>query len=141
MHGTDDPSRRASLKKQDGAHEPECTSLCASPRKDWRDHLSVKANGARNQAYCANYAFQLVKLYFACSACCYKETIFNLELDTCASRARLVLQTCDFPAGAGTSRTRLALHSCDCPQLSSPTVLVGLCRNLIAVPQSCIIAT
>ena len=36
--------------------------------------------------------------------------VFNLELDTCASRARLVLQSCDFPAGAGTS-TKLRFSS------------------------------
>ena len=85
------------------------------PKKIIRNNIfRYKANGARNQAYCANYVFQLVKLYFACSTCCYTATIF-MELETCASRARLVLQSCNFPAGAGTSRTRLALHSCDCP--------------------------
>ena len=79
---------------------------------------------------------QLRKLCFSacktvlCVLRCYKVTIFNLERDTCASCARLVLQSCDFPAGAGktvlraldsivqlelktcTLRTRVVLQSC-----------------------------
>ena len=47
---------------------------------------------------------------------CYKVSIFELALRKCTSRTRLVLQSCDFRAGAlwkCTSRTRLVLQSCD----------------------------
>ena len=45
----------------------------------------------------------------------YKVAIFELELRKCTSCTRLVLQSCDFRAGAAkcTSRTRLVLQSCD----------------------------
>ena len=57
----------------------------------------------------------------------YKVANFELELWKCTSRTRVVLQSCDFPAGAAevyfaifelelrkcTSRTRLARQSCD----------------------------
>ena len=44
----------------------------------------------------------------------YKVAIFKLELETCTSRARLALQSCDF-AKTCTSRTTLVLQSCDFP--------------------------
>ena len=49
----------------------------------------------------------------------YKVAIFELEMRKymrkCTSRSRLVLQSCDFRAGAQkwTSHTRLVLQSCD----------------------------
>ena len=97
---------------QDRAHEPECTSLCPIIFRE--NILRYKPMGLAIKPTALTMFF-FYKLNFACSTCCYKATIFNVEQNTCASRARLVLQSCDFPGGAGTSRTRLALHSCDCP--------------------------
>ena len=80
----------------------------------------------------------------------YKAAIVKLELKTCTLRARLVLQSCDFRAGAQnlyfayytctsklrsssrswklvlhlhTSRTRLVLQSCDSPARAGTTKL------------------
>ena len=94
------PPKSKKYTKQDRANEPECASLCASPRKYIeRTFFGISQWGPQSS--------QLPKLCFsACktvlrSTCCYKVTIFNLELHTCASRARLVLQSCDSPARAG----------------------------------------
>ena len=61
------------------------------PKKIFRENIFGISQWGSQSSQLRKLYFQLVKLHFACSTCCYNVTMFNLELDTCASRARLVL--------------------------------------------------
>ena len=72
------------LKNKTG---PRMQITLRKPKKITRGNISRYRPGLAIKPTAQTMFFSLLKLYFACSTCCYKATIFNLELDTCASRA------------------------------------------------------
>ena len=56
---------------------------------------------------------------------CYKVAIFQLELEACTSRVRLVLKS-ELELETCTSCTRLALQSCDFPETCTSRAILVL---------------
>ena len=122
------------LCKQDRAHEPECTSLCANPTIIRENIFRYKPMGLAIKPTALTMFFSLsnctlraplvaTKLRFSiwrwtpalrALDLYYKVAIFQPELENCTSRARLALHSCDCPARAETGAQNLyfAYFSC-----------------------------
>ena len=111
--------RTLPVKKQDTAHEPECTSLCANPRKIERTFFGVSQWGSQSSllrklcfsacktVLCAlhllldlRYKVAIFQPELRALDLRYTAAIVQLELNTCTWRTRLALHSCDFQAGA-----------------------------------------
>ena len=109
--------RRWPGREQDRAHDSKRTSLRKPKTISRENNVRCKPMGLAIKSAAQTF-FQLLKLYFAYSTCCYKVTIFELKPKTPALHTlHLYYKVAIFQPELEncTSRTRLALHSCDCP--------------------------
>ena len=94
---TPDPTTKADIGRPKNKTEPtnpNAHHFAQTQKIIWEDFFRYEPMGLAINL--TAHFFMLVKLYFANLTCCYKVASFELELDTCTSRTRLVLQRVHF---------------------------------------------